>query len=602
MRRLTIFISVLFFSVTLAVAGVAEQSDWSGSDGVAGPVFDWANNYSTADHINNRSVPGALELSIPYGEHLISDEVTTPSAIIFDNFTGDTTDDCVVFTCEGLFLFENLNGDGTEWAKHTIYSDSQAAPMGWLSSSDYDNDGDLDISLSESGLNLSWFENTGNGLTWTLHTIVDADVRESRAADFNGDGYDDIAVLINNTADIVWYENRLAAGLSWVPHYIDGGYIGGYSCDPGDFDGNGTIDIVVASYQTGNISYYLSFPNTDNIWEKHVVTDCFEHPYCVRAAYIDSDDLIDFTAVCYTNNYLSWWRNDNWTTWELKTVSSEPDCPTKVLPTDMNNDGDIDLLTTSYGSNLISWFDNTDGTGDTWELIEEFSCSQPYDLSLCDINGDGINEFAAPSFCQNKVYYWYLYGFDQSGELTSSIFDTGEDEIFWEYIHWDAYLLPYTYAVIYVRGSDNPDNMGTWSIPLTSSQTLDDLLETTDRYVQYKIELSTENTRYTPVFNDISLIWGIYGLESTEQDDRFLYLNTANPVPSSFTVSFRLTETGTANLAIYDVTGRQIRTLANTTLEEGTYSATVNSLPSGRYVCIYTAPGISESLNFTVIR
>lgn len=592
----------LFIFLSMGYSEVAVQTDWSGVSGVSGPVTDWTNDYFESEHINSTILPGLLELSMPYGEHLISDDVTTPSAVIFADFTNDGSEDGVSFTCAGLFLFENADGIGTEWIKHSIYSDSQAAPMGWLSFSDLDKDGDLDIVLSETSLNLTWFENSDNGMTWTPHLIVDADVKESRVADFNGDGYDDIALIVTNTCDVMWWENRLAHGLDWVPHYIDGGYIGGYSCDPGDFDGNGTMDIVVASYEMGNISCYLSFPSSNNLWEKHVVTDYFEAPVCVRAADINNDGLMDFTAVSMTTNYLSWLMNCNWTSWAVKTVTYNLNQPMKVLPADMNDDGDIDLLAASFDGNSISWFDNVDGTGNTWQLVENFACSQPVDLAICDVNGDGISEFGASSQCAGKVYYWYIAGFDSFGELTSSIFDTEQDEVFWEYIHWDVYLLPQTEAIVYLRGSSDPDNMGVWSVPLTSSQTLEDLLEATDRYVQYKIELSTNDTHYSPVFNDITLIYGMYGLETTEQDDRLLYLNTPNPAPSDFGITFRLNETGVANLAIYDVSGRQIRTLANTTLDAGTYTATVNSLPSGRYVCIYTAPNISETLSITVLQ
>jgi hypothetical protein len=594
----SILLALFLFSIPV-LANSAGQTDWSGGPGVPGPVGPWGNAFSTGTNVDYDTTPGILSLAEPYGPHLVGYQTTNPNSSTLGDFNGDGLLDIAAVTNEGVFWWKNDGISGFTWTRYSI-SDT-ADSRSWIMSCDFDKDGDVDVAASLYGNGLYWWEkNSSSETDWTQHVIQTGDTRECCLGDFDNDGWTDIGLTVVSTADVLWWRNKLGSTHNWTVNYVDGGLDGAYTIDALQMNGTGGVDIVAGSYSTGKIVMYV---NNLGSWDRRVVAPTGSHLVRrVRIANIDGNDRFDIVAA--TDDELVWWENVNWNYWTLHTIVDGYN-PNSIGIADLNNDGHADVLSGDfgYGSNgELRWYQNN-GTGSSWELIDSFLSSNSYDLSVGDINNDGIPDAVTTSTSPVSTIQQYRFGgYNSPGELLSSIYDTGaSDDINWDYLHWDSVEPSGTDLRVAIRGSADAGNMGAWSGWLSAPTILSGLLFPTDRYIQYKLELTTTSSWITPHLNDITFLWGIPGFEEGSGQAQPLVLNGSNPASGSFQLSFSLPVSGNAELAVFDLSGRQVATPVSGYFEVGTHSTLISGLPSGIYVCIYSAPEVSASLQVTVV-
>ena len=94
-----------------------------------------------------------------------------------------------------------------------------------------------------------------------------------------------------------------------------------------------------------------------------------------------------------------------------------------------------------------------------------------------------------------------------SGTLTSSVFDAGTT-VKWGTVSWNASTPPLTSIIVYTRsGTDDNPADGGWS-PWAECSSGDDL-PYENRYIQYRITLTTADGTTTPIFEDITINYTI---------------------------------------------------------------------------------------------
>ena len=181
---------------------------------------------------------------------------------------GDGDNDVV----RGDAWFENMDGKGREWEKH-----KDLVPPGgnrpdryglaikaWTV--DLDRDGDMDVVEAEADTTdgrVFWFENEGEGKSWTCDLISDAhtgqDFHSLALADFDGDGDLDVfsggGPLSEDTRRCFIWENADGRGRSWKEHEI----LSGKRCHEAmaaDVDRDGDVDICLKAWH-GSLHFYL---------------------------------------------------------------------------------------------------------------------------------------------------------------------------------------------------------------------------------------------------------------------------------------------------------------------------------------------------------
>jgi hypothetical protein len=193
-------------------------------------------------------------------------------------------------------------------------------------------DGDTDLRFRQctEGHRMLVREGTGSPTVWRVGS---SDLAGVYVGDVDGDGSDD---LLRLAADrfFVSYAGRSV----WSP--TPATYVSGATFAYGDFDGNGTMDIL----RSINGSWHAMYSRADRTWSSWVITRL-------------------------TNDRLG----------------------NQVLVGDFDGDGVDDLFTTRFGEFVVSWSARGGGSNTSWRLVQS-SSAQVISLQAGDFDGNGADE------------------------------------------------------------------------------------------------------------------------------------------------------------------------------------------------------------------
>jgi hypothetical protein len=529
----------LLFTLCLllpAFGGEATQTDWSGGDGVPGPVADWGDEFDASTDINWSEVPGEIGLSRaaldPTIEHSVDGDFDGASAVYAADIDGDDDIDVVGAgsNCDDITWWENDDGSGTSWTEHTVDDTFDGAR--WVYAADVDGDDDLDIiGAGFYADEIAWWENDdGSGTSWTKHS-VDGDFDGALyvyAADVNGDDDLDILGAGYYPDDITWWENTDGAGTSWTEHTVDGAFDGAISVNAADVDGDGDMDVLGAAWLLDDISWWENDDGSGTSWTKHTVDDDFDGPRSVYAADVDGDDDLDILGAGFYADEITWWENDDGsgTSWIEHTVESNINGPESIYAADVDGDGDMDVLGAVRNAAVVIWWENHDGSGTSWT---KHTVDDPFDWArsvyAADVDGDDDLDILGAAREDDDITWWEVTGFTDNGVLTSSILDTETDDLEWGAIDADAAVPGDSDLAVEVRGSADDGNMGDWYTVDPGGDDLSNYLDQDDRYFQYRLtlEASSDNTQ-SPTFEYINVEW----TDTTDVEDVTLFATAEN--------------------------------------------------------------------------
>ena len=278
---------------------------------------------------------------------------------------------------------------------------------------DIDGDGDMDvISAVHYGDTVTWYENDGNAdPTWTavdISTSQDQPIKV-HVADMDGDG--DLDIVAASTLDytITWYENDGSADPNWAVTELATNVSGGHDLDVGDIDGDGDMDIVVPTSQSGDNVVYL-FENDgaeDPSWTQTNISSPVGGAFHVDLADMDGDGDIDIVvgSWLYESGSLGWYENDGNVepTWTYANISTNVVGQRKILVADMDGDGDMDIVSANliwdvYGDTSVAWYENDGNADPTWTVA---NISRGFErtmfISIADMDGDGDLDIVSSS-------------------------------------------------------------------------------------------------------------------------------------------------------------------------------------------------------------
>ena len=325
---------------------------------------------------------------------------------------GDGDTDLLVsaFLDSSVHWYENTAGNGSAWVDHVI----AAAGVGQAETvwgTDVDGDGDVDamVAARTSDFN-GWFENVaGNGTVWAAHTIGTPDGAESVfPTDIDRDGDIDAVGTSFNSDTVTWFENAAGNGLAWLPHSVTTNANGADFVVAADVDHDGDGDVLVSSFNGNTITWYRNVDGHGTVWAPGTIAAAISRPEAVMAADVDGDGDVDALSASGSPSKIAWYENVNGdgSVWTTRTITTAITRGYSAWPVDLDGDGDVDVL---GGSSVLQWYRN--------ETIHATACFAPrppistvaagaVGAVALDVDGDGDRDAASASLFDGKVA-WY---------------------------------------------------------------------------------------------------------------------------------------------------------------------------------------------------
>ncbi|MFA5033081.1 MAG: T9SS type A sorting domain-containing protein [bacterium] len=369
------------------LSNLFEQTDWMGGKGLEGPVNTWGTRYYT------------------------------------DN-------DSITVASEGQISLIATGWNYTNWTKHTVEANPGIEPHAQgLLPADINNDGKKDL-MAHTNNQVVWYENTGNWDVWTKHIVGNASSAVSHTpctwpADINKDKQIDIVVA--SDIGLGWFQN-LGNGASWSSFKPANDTTSYHRCFTTDWDLDGDIDIIGARNNsgilTGRICFYFNNGSNNFSYNFGIGFGTALEAWRVYPADFNNDGYPDISSVY---NYTYVFLNDPVThkisgsSYYFQQGTSQPDFD-GAWAVDINMDGYKDLVTAAYFESMGGptngfWAHINDGTGlnFTRQLLVTDPPGEYTDGAMArDIDMDGKPDIAGTL---SKVGW-----FRQTGNLTFTLY------------------------------------------------------------------------------------------------------------------------------------------------------------------------------------
>jgi putative heme-binding domain-containing protein len=228
--------------------------------------------------------------------HVVDRELNGIHGLAAGDVDGDGRPDVIADSISGPFFpnsvaWFSLGGKHSAPAvRHVVTQNGADGRPHYLDFADLNRDGRGDILLGDSGKGtFTWWERGANdALPWTKHLIAqEKGATNIKAGDVNGDGRSDVVGACGHGKGVFWFE-----GPTWTKHVIDAELATPHALAVGDFDGDGDLDVAVASYTAFIVRWYENdgrggfTPHDIDVGHK-------QQAYDLKAADLDGDGRID---------------------------------------------------------------------------------------------------------------------------------------------------------------------------------------------------------------------------------------------------------------------------------------------------------------------
>jgi enediyne biosynthesis protein E4 len=304
--------------------------------------------------------------------------------------------------------------------------------VNWI---DYDNDGDLDLFVSngkQGGENNFFYKNNGDG-TFTKITgiAITSDASSSDGStwgDFDNDGHADLFVTNWYNQNNLLYKNNgddTFTFLNTSPASTQQGY--SESASWGDYNNDGFIDLYVTN-SFGQRNNFL-YKNINGVLAPVTGGAAVTHSNFSRNVDwidINGDNLLDIFVTNEENQNENVYINNGTDNFENQTIPSLLNFggnSTSSSWGDIDNDGDFDLFVANYGGGVNFLFINN-GDGTFTKVTSGDVVTDPansFGSAFADVDNDGdLDLFVTNAFAGTQKLVNYFYLNDGFGNFTRS--------------------------------------------------------------------------------------------------------------------------------------------------------------------------------------
>lgn len=260
-----------------------------------------------------------------------------------------------------------------------------------------------------------WFQNNGaafpgfevRGVAEGLNYPVSAQV-----GDLDGDGALDIVVATRDDNAVRWFRNSGGVIPSFAPILIAGDVLGAVSVDVGDINRDGALDVVSASENDDRIVWFANNGSggfSANVVRPGAPDPEFDFAKSVHLADLNDDGLLDIAYVSEDQNQVGWYRNGGGAVpgWTQQVLDNARVHVKQVTSGDIDGDGDLDLIAASADDNVVALYRNGGGASPTFTThIVTVNAPGARWVHVADLDGNGAPDLLVAARTANLVAWF----------------------------------------------------------------------------------------------------------------------------------------------------------------------------------------------------
>jgi hypothetical protein len=355
-----------------------------------------------------------------------------PTSLAVGDFNNDSRLDIVVSNYDGSnvgIFIESSNGG---FENQVTYSTGYLSLPFWVAVEDFDEDGRLDIAVSNyNNNNVGIFLGYGNGSFAPIvkySTGIGSAPKQVRVADFNNDNILDIAVANYGTNNIV-----VLFGFGDGTFLLGTAYPTGVGSAPnalaiGYFNNDTRLDIVVGNFLSNTIQIFLGYDPEPFAGVVIYSTGDKSEPHLIAVNDLNSDNWLDIIVANYgTDNVGILFGRGNGLFDTIRTYSTGiGSAPYSVAVSDFNSDNYLDIVVTnSKADNIAILFGYSNRTFVIGQTYSTGTRSRPYAVALGDFNNDTIVDIAVANSGTSNIFLLHGYGNGTFGNENAYILGYG---------------------------------------------------------------------------------------------------------------------------------------------------------------------------------
>jgi hypothetical protein len=333
---------------------------------------DGMNDVAFAEKDGNR-VQYSLNDTGSFADPYLVSNSATGVLVVKMNYLDTDLDYDIVAALAGLnevAWYRNPTGDATPvWSKEPVGS---GTPLDAVSLDLKDIDGDFMFDIlaaNKAGGEVVWFENVLEASPFVKHLVFSDSGSDPIAVfgeDMDDDGDTDVVIGLQDGGVLQWHENDPFGTVSQTPTNIASGLVGLRDVFCADIDGDGDADVLYAaegssgSAQDGELGW---FEQTGSFFIKHVIDDTLD-PVDIYVDDIDGNGDLDLVVASYNSNAgladILFYENvdGDASVWIPRVLATEDSGAISVHARDLDGDGDLDVVAALYLENIIVWYEN----------------------------------------------------------------------------------------------------------------------------------------------------------------------------------------------------------------------------------------------------
>ncbi len=293
-----------------------------------------------------------------------------PHAITSADFNGDGIMDLAVVNIgsDSVLVFLGNGSGGFAPTPGSPFLSGGLLPAS-ITSADFNGDGIMDLAVANQGSNnVSVFLGNGSGgfapAPGSPFSSGGSSPFFITSADFNGDGIMDLAVANRGSNNVSVFLGNGSGGFAPAPGSpFSSGGVRPMSITAADFNGDGTMDLAVVNFNSDDVSVFLGdgsgafTPAAGSPFSSGG-----SGPSSITAADFNGDGTMDLAVVNFNSDDVSFFLGNGsggFTPVPGSPFSSGGSNPVSIISADFNGDGRFDLAIANFGSSTISILINT---------------------------------------------------------------------------------------------------------------------------------------------------------------------------------------------------------------------------------------------------